>query len=154
MSEILPEWKSIFGAKVESPKDMPYDIFKARLLRCVLHHAFGIPVRCTLLFYRTHHPYHLRSVGMPISRRWSDQSCHLSEKRAHSENMEPYWHSMCGRNFGSLATHQARRFVYSSVSRIPMKPSWSARSALNSQHWFGSIELDWVLHVMLRVHYT
>lgn len=107
----IPEWKSIFGAKVESPIDVPGEIFKVMLVRCILHQAFGIILKFTLLFY---------GMLSPLSLTLCWNACLTTMKRPivpfvrkkHIDKMgSSNWHGMCVNNLGRLAIHQTRWFI-------------------------------------------
>ena len=38
-------------------------------------------------------------------------------KRIMDEMYEPYWHVICGRNFGSNAVHESNRFIFLTLDR-------------------------------------
>jgi dynein light chain LC8-type len=85
----MPEYEMIYGAKVKTPIDMPDNILKD----CI---AFSLNA--------------LKDV--PADDDDQIQQIIQQIKEHMDENWEPTWHVVSGRNFGSLVTHQAARFVY------------------------------------------
>ncbi|KAL3781164.1 hypothetical protein HJC23_008066 [Cyclotella cryptica] len=89
MSERIPEWQSIFGAKVKSPIDLPDDILKDAVT-----FATEALSKCPSDDDEANNRA-IRQIKEHMDEMWS-----------------PNWHVICGRNFGSLVTHEAKRFVY------------------------------------------
>lgn len=77
----------ISNTKVKSPVDMPDDILKDSI------------IFSTEALYKCHDDDELNDA--------------LKTVKEHMDNKwEPNWHVVCGKNFGSLVTHAAKRFVY------------------------------------------
>eukprot|EP01138_Halocafeteria_seosinensis_P016071 gb/GECG01016400.1/.p1 GENE.gb/GECG01016400.1/~~gb/GECG01016400.1/.p1 ORF type:complete len:116 (+),score=25.53 gb/GECG01016400.1/:1-348(+) len=82
------EWKSLLGARVRWPPDMPDDILES---------AIEISKK------------HVNPVED-----WQQQGDEAvtAIKKEMDENWEAYWHVIAGHGFGSEVTHQSRRFVF------------------------------------------
>ena len=93
MSEKVPEWQTLWGAKVKSPVDMPDDILKDAITTAIKE---------------------LSSCDSDNDDQDnSRQNSAIQRIKEHmDEKWSPSWHVVCGRNFGSLVTHEAKRFVY------------------------------------------
>ena len=89
MSERMPEteYRIIHGAKVKSPIDMPDDMLKDVI-------TFS-PDALTRNIDNQSNDDVLREIKEHMDEKW-----------------EPNWQVICGRNFGSLVTHEAKRFCY------------------------------------------
>lgn len=93
MTEKVPDWQTMWGAKVKSPVDMPDDVLKdaitfsmTELSACSAENDDKDNAKQNLAIQR---------IKEHMDEKWS-----------------PSWHVICGRNFGSLVTHEAKRFVY------------------------------------------
>ena len=84
MSEKIPEWSTVWGAKVKTPTDLPDDILQDT-----------IEISKAILAEETDDNEAIKRIKERMDERW-----------------KPNWHVICGRNFGSLVTHEANRCVY------------------------------------------
>mmetsp|Transcript_10642 Transcript_10642/g.22370 ORF Transcript_10642/g.22370 Transcript_10642/m.22370 type:complete len:103 (-) Transcript_10642:423-731(-) len=88
MGEEVPEWATMWGAKVKMPVDMPDDMLKDALETCS----------------RVIDQYpDFENDGLKIAE---------TVKKEFDERWTPYWHVILGRNFGSFVTHETRCFLY------------------------------------------
>ena len=55
-----------------------------------------------------------KSSSLLIEHNIDQEGVEIAKKLKHhmDENYEPYWHVVCGRNFGCYSIHESRRFAY------------------------------------------
>lgn len=87
MSDEMPEWQTMWGAKVKLPVDMEDDMLRHAVETC----------KAALEEFPTDEeaPQLVEKVKKLFDERWT-----------------PYWHVIFGRNFGSWVTHETRCFLY------------------------------------------
>lgn len=88
MAEEVAEWKTMWGAKVKWPADMPDDILKDAVE--------------TAQRYLEKYPDY-EADGTELAK---------GIKAEFDERWSPHWHVILGKSFGCYATHESRRFVY------------------------------------------
>lgn len=86
----MPEYQIIHGAKVKTPIDMPDD-----MLKDIITFSTNVLSKMTTKPYQTNIDDILKEIKEHMDEKW-----------------EPNWQVIGGRNFGSLVTHEAKRFCY------------------------------------------
>ena len=87
-------WKYLWGAKVQWPVDMPDDVLRFSVDLARKHFA-------------------------PIET-WQEEgdAAVAAMKRELDETWGPHWHVIAGKHFGSLVTHESRRFCFFYLDEI------------------------------------
>mmetsp|Transcript_59582 Transcript_59582/g.119605 ORF Transcript_59582/g.119605 Transcript_59582/m.119605 type:complete len:103 (-) Transcript_59582:308-616(-) len=88
MGDEIPEWQTMWGAKVKMPIDMADDMLKDAITT-----AQKALDECS----------NFEADGLEVAE---------SIKKEFDERWEPSWHVFVGRNFGSFVTHETRKFLY------------------------------------------
>ena len=88
MGEEVPDWQTLWGAKVKTPVDAPDDILKDAI---------------TTVTRELDSCDNFESNGKLVVQKIKD---HMDK------NWSPNWCCFIGRNFGSKVSHEARRFLY------------------------------------------
>lgn len=81
-------WKHLWGAKVQWPADMPDDMLKMAVETARKHME-------SLEDWRKDGDKAVASIKKELDDTWG-----------------PFWHVVAGKHFGSLATHESRRFCF------------------------------------------
>eukprot|EP00753_Platysulcus_tardus_P001063 PLAT11015.1.p1 GENE.PLAT11015.1~~PLAT11015.1.p1 ORF type:complete len:119 (-),score=34.12 PLAT11015.1:167-475(-) len=88
MGEKVEEWKTLWGAKVKWPADMPDDMMKDAVET----------VRAKMEEYPD-----FDADGLQVT---------TEVKKAFDAKWGPSWHCIIGRHFGSFVTHESRNFLF------------------------------------------
>ena len=130
MGEEVPEWATMWGARVKMPIDMSDDMLKdgALLCRSVVRAAARPRRRARAAAAPPGHasppspPPAITTVSEKLAacEDFEKDGLALSEeiKKKFDASWGPSWHVILGRNFGSFVTHETRCFIYFYVGNV------------------------------------